>query len=57
MKQIIDLFKKDFIEKQCSLLNGNKNGEICQILPKHFLDKVDMPKPITFQGSKIYVPK
>ena len=57
MKQIIDLLKKDFIEKQCSLLNGNKNGEICQILPKHFLDKVDMPKPITFQGSKIYVPK
>ena len=44
-------------ENQCNRLNCNNSVEICKILPEYFLDKVNMPKPICLQGSKVYLPK
>lgn len=44
-------------QHHCTRSNCNDSIEICKILPQRFLDKVQMPKPITKQGSSIYLPK
>lgn len=42
---------------QCINKNCTESIRICNILPEYFLEKINMPKPISKHGNLVFVPK